>query len=82
MVNRYSSRTHKLGEQFLNDKLRGAVNYDRVAGYFCSSVLEVAGEAIEAVTGKVRVICNSGLSPADVKVAGLASMRMKQEWCD
>jgi superfamily II DNA or RNA helicase len=82
MVNRYSSRTHKLGEQFLNDKLRGAVSYDRVAGYFCSSVLEVAGEAIEAVTGKVGVICNSGLSPADVKGAGLASMRMKQEWCD
>lgn len=82
MVNRYSSHTHQLGEQFLNYKLRGAVSYDRIAGYFCSSVLEVAGEAIEAITGKVRIICNSDLSPDDIKIAGLASMRMKQEWCD
>ena len=82
MLNRYSSRRHRLGDQFLNEKLKGAVSYDRIAGYFCSSVLEVAGEAIEAVSGSVRVICNSGLSPDDVKVAGLAKIRMKQEWCE
>ncbi|MDR3281081.1 MAG: phospholipase D-like domain-containing protein [Synergistaceae bacterium] len=80
MLNRYSSRTHKLSEQFINAKLAGAVSYDRIAGYFCSSILEVAGEAIEAVSGKVRVICNSGLSPEDVRVAGLAKIRMRQEW--
>jgi superfamily II DNA or RNA helicase len=82
MLNRYSSRSHRLGEQFLNEKLHGAASYDRIAGYFCSSILEVAGEALEAVTGKVRIICNSGISPEDVKVAGLASIRMKQEWCE
>jgi hypothetical protein len=82
MLNRYSSRSHRLGEQFLNAKLKGAASYDRIAGYFCSSILEVAGEAIEAVTGKVRIICNSGISPEDVKVAGLAKIRMKQEWCE
>lgn len=82
MLNRYSSRRHNLAGQFLNEKLKGAVSYDRIAGYFCSSILEVAGEAIEAVTGKVRIICNSGISPEDVKVAGLANIRMKQEWCE
>ena len=82
MINRYSSRRYKLGDQFLSEKLKGAASYDRIAGYFCSSILEVAGEAIEAVSGKVRIICNSGISPEDVKVAGLASVRMKQEWCD
>lgn len=82
MLNRYSSRRNKLGEQFLSNKLKGAVSYDRIAGYFCSSILEVAGEEIGAVTGKVRIICNSGISPEDVKVAGLASIRMKQEWCE
>lgn len=82
MINRYSSRRYKLGDQFLSEKLKGAASYDRIAGYFCSSILEVAGEAIEAVSGKVRIICNSGISPEDVKVAGLASIRMKQEWCD
>jgi superfamily II DNA or RNA helicase len=78
-MNRYSSRKNKLSEQFLNAKLQGAVSYDRIAGYFCSSVLEVAGEAIEAMQGKARVICNSGLAPADVFVAKLG---MRQEWND
>lgn len=82
MLNRFSSRKTDLGKQFLVDRLQGAVSYDRIAGYFCSSVLEIAGEAMEQVEGKVRVLCNSGLSPEDVKVAGYAATRMKQEWCE
>lgn len=80
MVKRYSSRHEKLDEAFLNKKLVKAKNYDRIAGYFCSSILEVAGEAIEAVSGTVRVVCNSGLSKKDVSVANHAQ-KMKQEWC-
>jgi ERCC4-related helicase len=79
MINRYSSRTSKLGKQFLNAKLQGAVSYDRIAGYFCSSILEIAGEAIEAIAGKVRVVCNSGLAPSDVAVAKLGQ---RVEWND
>ena len=80
MLKRFSSRKTDLGKQFLTDRLQGAVSYDRIAGYFCSSVLEIAGEAMEKVSGKVRIICNSGLVAADVRVAGLAAQRMKQEW--
>ena len=80
MINRYSTRTSRLDETFLNEKLKNAVNYDRIAGYFCSSILEVAGESIEKVAGKVRVICNSGLTKEDVNVAA-AAQQMKQEWC-
>ena len=80
-MNRYSSRRHKLDKQFLNEKLKNAVSYDRIAGYFCSSILEVAGESIENVEGKVRVICNSGLLPEDIEVANYAQ-KMKQEWCE
>lgn len=80
-MKRYSSRRHKLDKQFLNEKLKDAVSYDRIAGYFCSSILEVAGESIENVRGKVRVICNSGLLPEDVAVANYAQ-KMKQEWCE
>ena len=46
--------------------LAGAVSYDRIAGYFSSSMLEVAGEAIEAMADgdcPVRIICNSDLEP-------------------
>ena len=80
-MNRYSSRRYKLDQQFLKEKLKNAVSYDRIAGYFCSSILEVAGESIENVEGKVRVICNSGLLPEDVAVANYAQ-KMKQEWCE
>lgn len=82
MLNRFSSRKTDLGKQYLVDRLQGAVSYDRIAGYFCSSVLEIAGEAMEQVEGKARIICNSGISPEDVKVAGLAAMHLKQEWCE
>jgi len=71
-MNRYSSRRHKLDKQFLIEKLKNAVSYDRIAGYFCSSILEVAGESIENVEGKVRVICNSGLLLEDILVANYA----------
>lgn len=80
-MDRYSSRRHKLDKQFLNEKLKSAVSYDRIAGYFCSSILEVAGESIGNVEGKVRVICNSGLLPEDIAVANYAQ-KMKQEWCE
>ena len=80
-MERYSSRKQKLDKQFLVEKLKNAVSYDRIAGYFCSSILEVAGESIENVEGKVRVICNSNLLPEDVAVANHAQ-KMKQEWCE
>lgn len=81
MIKRYSSRGKVLDGQFLNEKLKHAVSYDRIAGYFSSSVLEIAGESIENVEGKVRVICNSNLMPEDVETASHAQ-KMKQEWCD
>ena len=79
---RYSSRRQPLDTGFLTPRLTGAKSYDRIAGYFSSSILEVAGEALESVQGKVRVVCNSGLSRADVEVAKAAQAVMRREWCD
>ena len=79
---RYSSRRQPLDTAFLTPRLTGARSYDRIAGYFSSSILEVAGEALESVEGKVRVVCNSGLSRADVEVARAAQAAMRREWCD
>ena len=79
---RYSSRRQPLDTAFLTPRLAGAKSYDRIAGYFSSSILEVAGEALESVEGKVRVVCNSGLSRADVEVAKAAQAAMRREWCD
>ncbi|PWN06472.1 phospholipase D-like domain-containing anti-phage protein [Rhodohalobacter mucosus] len=80
MIKRYSSRSHKIDESFLNEKLRSAESYDRIAGYFSSSILEVAGEAIEQIPGKVRIICNSDLQQQDVATARAAEMAIRKEW--
>jgi hypothetical protein len=82
MMKRFSSRTHpSLGRTFLAERLQGAKSYDRIAGYFSSSILEVAGESIESIAGPVRVICNSELQPGDVQSARAAKIAMRQEWC-
>ena len=77
MVHPYSSR-RGLGKTFLADRLKGAQSYDRLAGYFASSIVELAGEAMEQVTGKVRILCNAHLKKADVRAAALAQ---QHEWC-
>lgn len=81
-VRRFSSRRDHLGHSFLRDRLRGAVSYDRLAGYFRSSVFEVAGEEIEAVAGKVRVVCNGDLNPKDVETARAAVAAITRKWME
>ena len=82
MLNRYSSRREPLDAGFVNARLAGARCYDRIAGYFSSSILEVAGEALERVQGQIRVVCNSALAREDVEVAKAAQAAMRREWCD
>ena len=80
-VRRFSSRRQKLGQSFLVERLRGAMAYDRIAGYFCGSIIETAGEALESVQGPIRIVCNSGLHPQDVATARAAAAALRQEWC-
>lgn len=82
MLRRYSSRREKLDKTFLNNKLNGAKAYDRIAGYFSSSILELASEDIENMEGIVRVVCNSDLNKEDVMTATLAKNAMRKEWCE
>lgn len=81
MIRRFSSRLQKLGRSFLTPRLHGSQAYDRIAGYFSSSILEVAGEALETMSGSVRVVCNSDLHPRDVETAKAANAAMCREWC-
>ena len=67
MIRRFSSRRQKLDHSFLTPRLLDAKVYPRIAGYFSSSILEVAGEALETVSGPIRVICNSDLDACDVE---------------
>src|SRR5579862_6866619 len=80
-ITRFSSRRQRLDRSFLTQRLTGAKSYDRIAGYFCGSILETAGEALESVQGPIRVVCNSGLRPQDVATARAAAAALRQEWC-
>ena len=81
MITRHSSRRAPL-DTFLPELLEGATSYDRIAGYFRSSVLEIAGEALEKMgaEARVRVVCNSDLAAEDVQTARAAKMAMYREW--
>ena len=52
-------------------RLAGAKRYDRIAGYFRASLLDVVGEALEGV-GAIRVVCNGELDPTDIRIARAA----------
>ena len=81
MLQRHSSRRNRLDQAVLKQRLEGAVSYDRIAGYFRSSLFEVAGEALAKVTGPVRIICNSDLDPQDFVTAVAAQAALRRSWC-
>lgn len=68
----YSSRElNALGASmgaYLSEMLEGAESYDRIAGYFSFSILDVVGEALGKVP-KVRILCNADLAGIDVALA-------------
>lgn len=70
MLNRFSSRLERLDHAFLRERLRNAQSYDRIAGYFRSSIFEVAAEEISRID-RVRVVCNSDLDPDDLRTSQL-----------
>lgn len=80
-VRRFSSRRGPLDKAFLLPRLAGAKSYDRIAGYFCPSIFEVAGEALESVSGSVRMVCNSTIQAKDVPTIRAAVQAVRQEWC-
>lgn len=79
MIRRLSSRTHRLDETFLAEHLRDARSYRRIAGYFTSSLFEIAHEWLDSVED-VRIVCNVDLAPEDLKIAQLREARMLGRW--
>lgn len=79
-LRRYSSRRERLDRAFLSTRLQGASGYDRIAGYFNSSLLDLMAEELEGVGGPVRVVCNSDLDPADVQTARAAAQAQRLSW--
>jgi SNF2 family DNA or RNA helicase len=80
-IRRFSSRTHRLDSSFLLEHLRQARSYRRIAGYFTSSLFEVANELLESIP-EVKIVCNVDIHPDDLKVAQLRETKMVGRWND
>lgn len=69
MLQRHSSCRTRPHKDVLQQRLAGAISYDRTAGYFRSSLFEIASEAIAGATGPNRIIGNSDCDPQDLATA-------------
>jgi ERCC4-related helicase len=78
-IRRFSSRTHRLDSSFLLQHLQGARSYKRIAGYFTSSLFEVANELLESIP-EVKIVCNVDIHPDDLRVAQLRESKMLGRW--
>lgn len=80
ILQRFSSRLGRLSHVYLKDKLQGASEYRRIAGYFRSSIFDLVNEEIEGI-GRVRIVCNSDLDPEDINAARQAREQLlKERW--
>ena len=80
LIQRFSSRRERLDHAFLAERLKKAKTYDRIAGYFRSSIFELVGEEIASIP-KVRIVCNSELDAADVAVSRhVRETALKERW--
>lgn len=81
-IQRFSSRRQRLDKEFLAKRLEGAISYRRIAGYFRSSIFELVGEEIGDIPD-VRIVCNSELDIADIRVSQAArEAALKEAWND
>ena len=78
-IRRFSSRTDRLDHSFLLEHLKGARSYRRIAGYFTSSLFEVASELLDEIP-EVKIVCNVDIHPDDLKVAQLRESKMIGRW--
>jgi superfamily II DNA or RNA helicase len=78
MLQRYSSRRGSLYNDFLQQRLNSARRYDRIAGYFQSSLLELAATELVDIP-QVRIVCNTEVSAEDVKTVRMATGGRRKE---
>ena len=74
-IQRFSSRTHPLDKTVLTEYLKQARRYHRIAGYFTSSMFEVANEYLEGIE-EVKIVCNSDVRSEDIKIAKVQESKL------
>ena len=73
MLRCFSSRRASLYETFLKERLAAPKRYDRIAGYFQSSLFDLANQELAAIP-EVRIVCNTEVNADDVKTVRMAAV--------
>src|SRR5450759_4642697 len=81
-IGRYSSLSSKEFDAaaFLRKRLPNALSYDRIAGYFSSSLLPLIQEQLDSVQQKTRLVCNSHVTGSEIVTAKLARASAWDGW--
>ncbi len=64
----YNKIDHDIANEFYLPCMRNSIQYDRVAGYFSSSIYIIAWDALKEFVenkGRIRIICSPFLSDED-----------------
>ena len=79
MLRRYSTQHPPYVSDFFA-KRKFAAHYDRIAGYFSSSVFGLSKEVLEHQ--KIRIVCNTDVDIDDLHIANIFSHqeKIKNEW--
>lgn len=81
MIHRTSARDGQLYGRVLAPLLQRAVTYDRIAGYFSSSILPLVAHDLAVSSGHMRVLCNDHLAAPEVRTARAARLAgIREEW--
>jgi len=81
VIRRTSARDGQLYDRVLAPLLQHAVTYDRIAGYFSSSILPLIARDLAVSSGHMRVLCNDHLAAAEVRTARAARLAgIREEW--
>lgn len=78
MLTRFSSRRSRLYDSFLKPYLTGAKSYFRIAGYFNSSLFDLADEDLFYIP-EIRIVCNAEIQPSDLQTLRQATERRREE---
>lgn len=78
MLRRYSSRRASLYTEFLRQRLAEARRYDRIAGYFQSSLLELASTELATIP-RIRIVCNTEVNADDVRTVRMSTGSRRKE---
>lgn len=78
-IRRFSSRRQRLDREFLHTEIRGAKTYRRIAGYFTSSIFEIAQESLDGVE-RIEIVCNADIDARDLLVSQVAQAKLLGQW--